>query len=102
VSTVVSRVLDDEVGHLGVFDADACMNCGVCSAMCPLGTDLLPRRVFRYAVLGMKARLHEQSEAVFSCLLCRLCEQNCPASVHITENVRLLRRWLLDHPNEAR
>jgi Fe2+ or Zn2+ uptake regulation protein len=40
--------------------------------------------------------LRAASEAVFSCLLCRACEENCPAGVHITENVRLLRRWLLE------
>ena len=80
---------------MGHFDAEACMNCGLCSATCPLGIDLLPRRLFRYVLLGMDHHVRAESEAVFSCLLCRACEQSCPASVHITENVRLLRGWLL-------
>ncbi len=81
---------------LPTLDAAACMNCGVCSATCPVGIDLLPRRLFRYAVLGLEDRVRAEERAVFSCLLCRACEESCPGGVHITENVRLLRRWLLE------
>jgi heterodisulfide reductase subunit C len=77
------------------FDAAACMNCGFCSATCPLEVPILPRRLFRYVVLGMDETVQAESETIFSCLLCRACEQSCPAGVHITENVRLLRGWLL-------
>jgi len=96
VSTVLSPALARELHELGEFDAEACLNCGVCSATCPLGIDLLPRRLFRYVVFGLAQRVREESEAIFSCLLCRACEASCPAGVHITENVRLLRRWLLE------
>ena len=78
------------------LDAETCMNCGVCSATCPVGIDLLPRRLFRYAVLGLEDRIRAEERTVFSCLLCRACEENCPGGVHITENVRVLRRWLLE------
>jgi heterodisulfide reductase subunit C2 len=101
MSAVVSSLLGKELMALGDFDAEACMNCGVCSAICPLGIDLMPRRLFRYAVLGMRGRLRDEHEAIFSCLLCRSCEQNCPAGVHISDNVRLLRRWLLEEPWEV-
>jgi heterodisulfide reductase subunit C2 len=94
VSAVVSRELADRVCEAGSFDADACMNCGVCSAICPLGLDVLPRRVFRYVVLGLEDRVREETETIYSCLLCRLCEENCPAGVHIGENVRTLRHHL--------
>jgi heterodisulfide reductase subunit C len=95
VSTLVAAGLASELRGMGHFDADACMNCGLCSATCPLGIDILPRRLFRYVLFGMDDHVRGESEAVFSCLLCRACEQSCPASVHITENVRLLRGWLL-------
>jgi len=41
----------------------------------------------------MKDEFSSIQETVFSCLLCKLCEVNCPAGVHITENVRALRHY---------
>lgn len=96
MTAVVSGELADRLHGLGPFDAEACMNCGVCTATCPLGLDLLPRRLFRYALLGLEERVRDETEAVFSCLLCRACEEACPAGVHISENVRVLRRYLLE------
>ena len=91
------RVDPDLLGRLrfgGEFDASACMNCGVCTALCPLGVELFPRKLFRYVLLGNAETLRTQTDTIFSCLLCRLCESNCPAGVHITENVRTLRTHL--------
>ncbi len=76
------------------FNASACMNCGVCSAVCPMGIAVLPRKLFRYVLLGMEDKVLQEDEAVYSCLLCKLCEANCPAGVHIAENVRVLRRFV--------
>lgn len=92
---LIAPDLGPELRRHGDFDAEACMNCGFCSATCPLGIDVLPRRLFRYVVFGMKDEVRAESENVFSCLLCRACEQSCPAGVHITGNVRALRGWLL-------
>jgi len=94
VTALVSPLFAERVREAGAFDAEACMNCGVCTATCPLGLDVLPRRVFRYVMLGLEDRVHDESETVFSCLLCRLCEESCPAGVHIAENVRTLRHHL--------
>lgn len=92
----VSAAMADELAALGDFDARLCMNCGICTATCPLGIDVLPRQVMRHAELGLAKRVAGEEEAIFSCLLCRACEENCPAGVHITRNIRLLRRWLLE------
>jgi len=94
VSAVVTPVLAERVREAGAFDAEACMNCGVCTAACSLGLDVLPRRLFRYVMLGLEDRVVAEAETVYSCLLCRLCEESCPAGVHITENVRTLRHHL--------
>ena len=96
MSTLVNPALSDELRALGAFDPEVCMNCGTCTATCPLGIDILPRHLLRYAALGMEDRLREEAETVFSCLLCRACEESCPAGVHIAENIRLMRRWLLE------
>jgi heterodisulfide reductase subunit C len=94
VSVLVSPDLSERVRSAGPFDAEACMNCGVCTAVCPLGLDVLPRRLFRYVELGLEERVLAETETVYSCLLCRLCEESCPAGVHISGNVRTLRHHL--------
>ncbi|MFZ5596103.1 MAG: 4Fe-4S dicluster domain-containing protein [Bacillota bacterium] len=76
------------------FNASACMNCGVCSAVCPMGIELLPRKLFRYVLLGMENKVLDNTETIYTCLLCKMCEANCPAGVHIAENVRTLRRYI--------
>jgi len=91
---VVDTRFIDEMNATGAFNAAACMNCGVCTAVCPMGLDLLPRKLFRYAVIGLEEKILEQQETIFSCLMCRMCEQNCPAGVKITDNVRILRRHI--------
>lgn len=83
-----------EVKKSDAFNAAACMNCGVCSAVCPMGIELLPRKLFRYVLLGIESRVLENSETIYSCLLCKMCEASCPAGVHITENVRSLRYYI--------
>ena len=95
MSAVVSSRLLGRLTAVGPFDAQACMNCGVCTAACPLGMNLMPRLLFRYAVLGLDAQVRASRDAIFTCLLCRACEASCPAGVHITGNVRVLRTWLL-------
>jgi heterodisulfide reductase subunit C len=54
----------------------------------------MPRQLFRYVVLGLEDKVLEQTETIFSCLLCRMCEGNCPADVRIAENVRTVRNYI--------
>jgi heterodisulfide reductase subunit C len=86
-----------QVALSGTFDADACMNCGVCTSLCPMGIDILPRRLFHLVVIGDKEKVLEHTESLYSCLLCRMCESNCPADVHITANIRALRGYVNRH-----
>ena len=84
----------DDVKRLGEFNASACMHCGTCTALCPMEVDLLPRRLFRYVVMGLKDKMIENIPAIYSCLLCKMCEDNCPGEVRIVENVRILRDYV--------
>ncbi len=90
---VDTRLLD-RVSSGPEFDAKLCLNCGTCTALCPLGLEILPRKIFHHVLLGDKERLLAEENAIFSCLLCRMCEVNCPGGVHIAENVRALRVYL--------
>jgi heterodisulfide reductase subunit C len=97
MTTLLNPELAQQIWPAGELNAGACMNCGVCSAVCPMGIELLPRKLFRYVLLGMEERLLQERETVYSCLLCKLCEVNCPAEVHIAENVRALRHYINTH-----
>jgi heterodisulfide reductase subunit C2 len=83
-----------KVEAAGEFNAVACMNCGTCTALCPMGLTQLPRELFRDVILGLEDKVKENVEIVFSCLLCRMCQVNCPAQVKIADNVRTLRNVL--------
>jgi len=78
----------------GRFDATACMNCGLCTAWCPMEVGILPRQLFRHAMLGLEDKVLGETDTIYQCLLCKLCEVNCPAEVPIAENIRLLRRYV--------
>jgi heterodisulfide reductase subunit C len=73
------------------FNATACFHCGTCAALCPLGYEILPRKLFREVMLGLEDTLRDNITTIYSCLLCRMCEENCPQGVHIAENMRTLR-----------
>jgi heterodisulfide reductase subunit C len=92
----VNTTLLEDVRRRGDFQASACMNCGGCTAVCPLEIDVLPRQIFRHVLLGLEEKLLEETETIFSCLLCGLCEATCccAAETHITENMRVLRTYL--------
>jgi heterodisulfide reductase subunit C2 len=94
MSTLVNPRLAEEVGGCDEFNASACMNCGVCTAVCPMGIDVLPRKIFRHVMLGMEEQVLAEVESIYSCLLCKMCEVNCPAGVNIAENVRCLRHHI--------
>lgn len=90
----INNKLLNKIGSKGEFNAEACMNCGTCTAVCPQGNPELPRALFRKVVLGLTDEVDNSVELIFTCLLCRMCEKNCPAGVKITENMRVLRHYI--------
>ena len=76
------------------FNAEACFHCGTCTALCPLGYEIVPRKLFREVMLGLEDKVIESIPDIYSCLLCRMCEEYCPADVHIAENIRYLRKLI--------
>ena len=90
----VNPAFIEKIGASEDFDATACINCGVCTAVCPMEIDLLPRKLFRYALLGLEEKVLESTQVIYQCLLCKMCEANCTADVHIAENIRCLRGYI--------
>ncbi|HZD79655.1 MAG TPA: 4Fe-4S dicluster domain-containing protein, partial [Actinomycetota bacterium] len=75
----VQQSLIPELERFGAVDVSACFNCGNCTAVCPLSTQegAFPRRLIRYAQVGMRDRLLASPE-IWSCYACGECTQTCP------------------------
>jgi heterodisulfide reductase subunit C len=90
----VSSKLASAVKCSETFNAEACLHCGTCTAVCPMGCDMLPRKLFRQVQIGREDKMKENIQAIYSCLLCGMCAENCPARVNIADNIRFLRKYI--------
>jgi Fe-S oxidoreductase len=91
-------LLDDELHEImrEVFGhaAQACFQCGACTATCPWGVvserPISIRELMRRAQLGIDG----SNESVWLCTDCGQCVEACPRSVPIPEVFRAWRGWL--------
>ena len=83
-----------EVKKLGAFDVTACYSCGTCSAVCPLsvGAVSFPRRMIRYALLGLEKRILSSPEP-WLCYYCGECSDTCPRQAEPAALMMALRRF---------
>ena len=94
MTTRVDRDLYPELQRYGANDISACFNCGVCSAICPLSEDgaSFPRRMSRYAQLGMRDKLLSSPE-LWSCYGCSECTNSCPTQADPASFMAAARRY---------
>ena len=94
-NTSINLDLYSEVKMLGAKDMEACMQCGNCSASCPLskGDNPFPRKIYRYLQLGLRDRLLASSEP-WLCYYCGECNTDCPRGAEPAETMMAVRRWL--------
>jgi len=83
-----------QIKKLGAFDITACYSCGTCSAVCPLseGTVSFPRRMIRYALLGLEKRILAAPEP-WLCYYCGECSETCPRQAEPAALMMALRRF---------
>jgi len=91
----INSDLYSKVEKLGAKDMELCMQCGNCSAACPLSfdTNTFPRKIYRYLQLGMKDKLLESPEP-WLCCHCGDCNIDCPRGADPAETMMATRRWL--------
>lgn len=79
----------------GAFDANACYNCGNCTAVCSLADEenSFPRKMVRYSVLGLDDEIAMSLEP-WLCYYCGECSTTCPRQAEPGELMMSLRRWL--------
>jgi ferredoxin/nitrate reductase gamma subunit len=94
--TAVDLGLYPELQRYGAKDISACFSCGTCTASCPLsqGDATFPRRIIRYAQLGMKDALLSSKE-LWTCYQCAECAETCPTQADPSEFMAATRRYAI-------
>ncbi len=79
----------------GLNDANKCMHCGNCTAVCPLSEKdtTFPRRFIKYAQMGMKEKILQSPEP-WLCYYCGDCSDSCPRGADPGELMMVMRRYL--------
>jgi len=92
-----------QVRELGAFDATACYSCGNCTATCPLseGRFSFPRKMIRYALLGLKDRIRRSPE-LWLCAYCGECSDTCPREADPGALMMALRRYAISRTSLGR
>ena len=74
--------------------SERCLACGNCTAVCPLSTAdaTFPRRIIRYAQVGMKSELLGSKE-LWTCYGCGECSGTCPRQAEPSEFMAASRRY---------
>ncbi len=95
MNNCIDTELQNEISKFGARDMELCMQCGACSASCPLssGTNTFPRKIYRYIQLGLKDKLLK-SPVPWLCYYCGECNIDCPRGAEPAETMMAARRWL--------
>lgn len=85
-----------DIKRFGAADVSACFSCGNCTAICPLTDDAgtFPRRMIRYAELGMKDALVSSKE-LWTCYHCGACSDSCPTEADPAGFMAAARRYAI-------
>jgi ferredoxin len=102
-ATTANLGLYPEILKYGAADVSACFSCGTCTATCPLGQQqgTFPRRIIRYAQVGMKEALLGSKE-LWACYQCGECSESCPTQADPSEFMAATRRWAIGQYDKTR
>ncbi len=87
-------------------DASKCIQCGKCSAGCPISLemDLQPNQVLRLVQMN-DAKTVLKSSTIWLCASCQTCSVRCPDNIDIAKIMDALRKLTLEtrvHPGEEK
>ena len=96
MTTIIDTELLPDIKRFGAADVSACFSCGTCTAICPLVDNdaTFPRRIIRYAQVGMKDELLSSKE-LWTCYQCGLCSDSCPTDADPSEFMAAARRYAI-------
>ena len=95
MSVKIDPNLMKDLKAFGMKDANKCMHCGNCTAVCPLSTpeNPFPRKIIKYAQMGLKDKILQSSEP-WLCYYCGECSDVCPRGADPGEAMMVMRRYL--------
>jgi nitrate reductase gamma subunit/ferredoxin len=87
-----------EFKEYGAVGLEKCINCGNCTAICPLSADgeLFPRNTIRLAQLGMREKLLGSKE-LWLCYNCGECSETCPQQAEPANLMAAARCYAITH-----
>lgn len=93
LNTLKKRVLSDVI---------KCSYCGLCEWSCPtlkVGDNFRfygPRGRINIIIFALRENIWDDIliDSIFSCLLCKVCNSQCPAGIDITGNIRDFRYYI--------
>ncbi len=96
MTTLVDTNLLTDLQRYGAADVSACFSCGTCTASCPLVSDddNFPRRIIRFAQVGMRDQLIGSKE-LWTCYACGECSETCPTQAEPSEFMAAARRYAI-------
>lgn len=96
MSTRVDPRLLQELKAYGAANAEACFNCGNCTAVCPLTDEVsvFPRKIIRMAQVGLREELLSSKE-LWMCYYCGECTSTCPRGAEPGELMAAARRYAI-------
>ncbi|MBW2609647.1 MAG: 4Fe-4S dicluster domain-containing protein [Deltaproteobacteria bacterium] len=95
MSVKVDPNLMKDLEAFGLKDANKCMQCGNCTAVCPLSEqdNTFPRRLIKYAQMGLTDKILKSPEP-WLCYYCGDCSDTCPRGAEPGETMMAMRRYL--------
>lgn len=84
--------MKDTVEAIRATSARLCLDCGKCTAVCPVSRVngcFSPRRIVASAVSGDDEAL--KNEGIWHCLTCKLCSERCPSDVDYVDLTKVVR-----------
>jgi heterodisulfide reductase subunit C len=96
-STVDPRFVSEIENTLGCEGLRKCIQCGECSAICPMSIymDIPPRRIIAMIREGFKEEALS-SFTIWLCSSCYACTASCPEKIRITDIMYALKRKAIE------
>ncbi|MCW1296942.1 MAG: (Fe-S)-binding protein [Candidatus Parvarchaeota archaeon] len=79
---------------------EKCSRCGFCKVNCPIFRVMLSETLSpRGKMILLKKEIMD--EVFYICALCKSCEENCPAEIKISEEIKKIREKLIKNKKET-